>query len=225
MFTFFAGIWDCLSTQQVAGCIRYLISQGKDLGEICETICDHCLAPDTIGGAGIGCDNMTILIIALLHGKTMEEWQAWVTERVKSRVGFYTPNELPRLYSDARLEGNRRRMAAWENRQQYWVDKDKAPEGQHNKEQGKGGITVVYQKTDQLFTNTEDSDSVDDDDSDTELPEASLDDDPTEGLRAQLHELDREEEERLAKKQSQGGDAEPRSDPPPPKDAPNGGAP
>ena len=89
-----AGIWDCLTTQQAASAVRYLISQGKDLGEICEIICDHCLAPDTIGGAGIGCDNMTILIVALLHGRTKEEWQAWVTDRVKQRYGHYTPLEL-----------------------------------------------------------------------------------------------------------------------------------
>ena len=120
-----AGIWDCLTTQQAASAVRFLISEGKDLGEICEIICDHCLAPDTIGGAGIGCDNMTILIVALLHGRTKQEWQAWVTDRVKQRYGHYTPLELPRLYSESRIEGNRRRMAAWEERQKYWAEKDK----------------------------------------------------------------------------------------------------
>ncbi|KAI8331363.1 hypothetical protein BC941DRAFT_438967 [Chlamydoabsidia padenii] len=34
---------------------------------------DHCLASETDIG-GYGCDNMTVIIIALLHGKSSEEW-------------------------------------------------------------------------------------------------------------------------------------------------------
>ena len=210
----------------MAGCIRYLISEGKDLGEICEMICDHCLAPDTIGGAGIGCDNMTILIIALLHGRTKEEWQAWVTDRVKQGFGHYTPKELPRLYSDARVEGSRRRMAAWQQREGYTPPFARQEEPQ--KKEG-GGITVVFQKTDQLFTSQEDSDSGEEYDSDNELPDASPDSDgegpassdPTESLKAQLDELDREEEaERQTKKHKLDQDASsgevPQGEAPPP---------
>lgn len=215
------GIWDCLTTQQVAGCIRYLISEGKDLGEICEIICDHCLAPDTIGGAGIGCDNMTILIIALLHGRTKEEWQAWVTDRVKQRFGHYTPTELPRLYSDARVEGSRRRMAAWQQREGY-TPPFKQDEPQRN--QG-GNINVVFQKADQLFTSQEDSDSGEEYESDNELPDTSPDSDgegtsssdPTESLKAQLDEFDREEEaERQTKKHKPDQDDSQGEAPPPP---------
>ncbi|KDR82785.1 hypothetical protein GALMADRAFT_34079, partial [Galerina marginata CBS 339.88] len=81
------GIWDCLSSQQVVDFIRYQISEGKQLPEICEMIFEHCLAPDTTSGAGIGCDNMTILIVAITHGRTKEEWYQWVTERVKTGYG------------------------------------------------------------------------------------------------------------------------------------------
>lgn len=40
-----------------------------------------CLAKDSETG-GIGCDNMTVVVVALLGGRTPEEWQAWVKERV-----------------------------------------------------------------------------------------------------------------------------------------------
>ena len=61
--------------------VRYQASQGKELTEIGEMICDHCLEPDTDAG-GIGCDNMTVLIVAITHRRSKEEWYAWITDRV-----------------------------------------------------------------------------------------------------------------------------------------------
>ncbi|KAJ7175839.1 phosphatase 2C-like domain-containing protein [Mycena filopes] len=110
------GIWDCLSSQQVVNFIRYQISEGKDLQEIGEMMCEHCLAPDTSSGAGIGCDNMTILIVALLHGRTKEEWAAWVTDRVKKEYGYKTPSALPQLYAQSRLMSFKVRREAQEAR-------------------------------------------------------------------------------------------------------------
>lgn len=111
------GIWDCLTSQQAVDVIRLLISQGKSLAETCEIVCDHCLAPDTTSGAGIGCDNMTVLIVALLHGRTEEEWAAWITDRVKQKYGYDTPTELPQLYSANRLESFRARMKSGQDRE------------------------------------------------------------------------------------------------------------
>lgn len=48
------GIWDCLSSQQVVNFVRYQVSEGKSLAAIGEMMCEHCLAPDTTSGAGIG---------------------------------------------------------------------------------------------------------------------------------------------------------------------------
>ncbi|KAK7048343.1 putative general substrate transporter [Favolaschia claudopus] len=110
------GIWDCLSSQQVVNFIRYQVSEGKNLTEIGEMMCEHCLAPDTSSGAGIGCDNMTILIIAILNGRTMEEWAAWITDRVKNEYGFKTPNTLPQLYAQSRLMSFKVRREAQEAR-------------------------------------------------------------------------------------------------------------
>ncbi|KAF9568788.1 PP2C-domain-containing protein [Agrocybe pediades] len=111
------GIWDCLSSQQVVDFVRYHVSLGKELTEICELMCDHCLAPDTTSGAGIGCDNMTVLIVAITHGRTKEEWYKWVTERVESGVGYNTPRTIPQLYSQSRLLSFRARREAAEARE------------------------------------------------------------------------------------------------------------
>lgn len=78
--------------------IRRLLHDGKELTDICNQVMDICLAPDSNTGGGIGCDNMTVLIVALLHGRTKEEWYAWVKERVETKYGYGTPEELPQIY-------------------------------------------------------------------------------------------------------------------------------
>ena len=111
------GIWDCLTSQQCVDVVRLLVSQGKDLSEVAEIVCELCLAPDTESGAGIGCDNMTMLVVAILNGKTTEEWSAWVTDRVKNNVGHATPEALPQLYSQSRLMAFKAKRAAEEARE------------------------------------------------------------------------------------------------------------
>lgn len=97
--------------------VRYQVSQGKELTEIGEMMFDHCLAPDTTSGAGIGCDNMTILIVAITHGRTKEEWYQWVKERVETNYGYQTPSTLPQLYSQSRLLSYRARKEAQDARE------------------------------------------------------------------------------------------------------------
>ncbi len=105
------GIWDCLSSQHVVDFVRREVAQGKPLGQICETIMEHCLAPDTHGAQGIGCDNMTILIVAILDGKTEEEWYTMIKDRVENKFGYETPDSPPQIYSAARLVSWRTRRA------------------------------------------------------------------------------------------------------------------
>ena len=76
-------------------------------------ICEHCLAPDTTSGAGIGCDNMTVLIVAITHGRSKEDWYAWIADRVRNNSGYETPSTLPQLYAQSRL------MAFRANREVY----------------------------------------------------------------------------------------------------------
>jgi len=42
---------------------------------------DNCLASNSETG-GVGCDNMTMIVIGLLRGKTKEEWYEEIAKRV-----------------------------------------------------------------------------------------------------------------------------------------------
>ena len=44
------------------------------------------------------CVQMTICIVALLNGKTKDEWYAWVKERVENNVGWDTPEEIAPVF-------------------------------------------------------------------------------------------------------------------------------
>lgn len=76
------GIWDCLSNQEVVAFIRRGLASNLTLDQICEQLMDSCLASDSDLG-GVGCDNMTVIIIAILGGRTFEEWAAWVSNGVE----------------------------------------------------------------------------------------------------------------------------------------------
>jgi len=149
------GIWDCLTSQQCVDVVRLLISQGKELSEIAEQICELCLAPDTESGAGIGCDNMTMLVVAILNGKTQGQWKEWVTNRVKNDVGHATPRALPQLYPPNRLEA-------------FKLKRNAEPRGL---EGGPGSIPARMREilakggerhNDDLDTDSDDSDDMDD---------------------------------------------------------------
>ncbi|KAI8822612.1 phosphatase 2C-like domain-containing protein [Fimicolochytrium jonesii] len=75
------GIWDCMSNQEVIDFVRQKIAEGTDLPQICEQLMDHCLAPDSELG-GVGCDNMTVVIAALLKGKSKKEWAEGIAAKV-----------------------------------------------------------------------------------------------------------------------------------------------
>lgn len=109
--------------------VRLKVSEGVELTEIGEIMCDHCLAPDTSSGAGIGCDNMTVLIVALLGGRTKEEWYSWVTDRVKQNYGYATPSSLPQIYAQSRLMAFRARRDAQDERDRMRYDRDDSMAG------------------------------------------------------------------------------------------------
>ncbi|KAI8989958.1 phosphatase 2C-like domain-containing protein [Pilobolus umbonatus] len=91
------GIWDCMSNQEVVDYIRACLFERMELGDICERIMDDCLAPSS-DGSGMGCDNMSIEIIALLHGKSEDEWYDWMASKAavvkKDALGndIFTPS-------------------------------------------------------------------------------------------------------------------------------------
>ncbi|KAL1459993.1 hypothetical protein WDU94_011934 [Cyamophila willieti] len=64
------GIWDVMSNQEVASFVRDRITRRMEPEEICEELMDHCIAQELqhCRHGGVGCDNMTVLIIYLLQG-------------------------------------------------------------------------------------------------------------------------------------------------------------
>ncbi|AWU73404.1 uncharacterized protein C5L36_0A00180 [Pichia kudriavzevii] len=85
------GIWDCLSSQQVIDFVRRYIKEKKSLIEISELLMNTCLAP-TSGGSGIGCDNMSVCIVALLKdGESLDDWY----KRIGSKVSDEDLKKLP----------------------------------------------------------------------------------------------------------------------------------
>ncbi|CAA7261515.1 unnamed protein product [Cyclocybe aegerita] len=210
------GIWDCLSSQQVVDFVRHQVSEGKELTEIGEMMCDHCLAPDTTSGAGIGCDNMTVLIVAITHGRTKEEWYQWVTERVKTNYGYSTPSTVPQLYAQSRLLSFRARREAQEARERMHSTPSELPTFDSEDFLRRYGLTVttlsghgisyrpggsITSDSGQLMFTNDDSDE---DDSEEEVAGGrsffteslglgrAESPDPTRGLKAQLDEYEKD---------------------------------
>jgi protein phosphatase PTC2/3 len=59
---------------------------------------------------------MTVIIIAILNGRSMDEWRAWVTDRVQQKYGYETPGYIPQLYSRYKLEKFNARRAKLEGK-------------------------------------------------------------------------------------------------------------
>nr|BAN65144.1 protein phosphatase 2C, putative [Babesia bovis] len=75
------GIWDCKSNQQVIDFVRSRLvdheqnaedyPDGKKpddstfLAKVCEELCDECLSSNPSESEGVGCDNMTVIVVQL----------------------------------------------------------------------------------------------------------------------------------------------------------------
>lgn len=93
------GIWDCMSSQDAVEFVRRGIADRLPLEEICELLIDECLAPES-DTSGIGCDNMTLYIVALLQGKSKEEWYDTVAERVANGIGPVAKRTVEEIRKD-----------------------------------------------------------------------------------------------------------------------------
>ncbi|KAF9348947.1 hypothetical protein BGX26_012696, partial [Mortierella sp. AD094] len=84
------GIWEGMSSKQVISFIRQKIAEKIPLDTACEMTMDNCLAADG-ELTSLGCDNMTMIIVALLNGKTLEEWYDYVSNRVATAKSSNPP--------------------------------------------------------------------------------------------------------------------------------------
>ena len=83
------GIWDVMTNEEVVEFVRSAIADGMlpdtvssvrvyvlleyfDCQQICEQLMTRCLAPDCRMG-GVGCDNMTVIVVCLLQGGNYDE--------------------------------------------------------------------------------------------------------------------------------------------------------
>jgi protein phosphatase 2C family protein 2/3 len=55
------------------------------LGPICEELMDYCLA-EKGNMSGIGCDNMTVIIVAFLRKRKPQEWYNWMAQKIKPQM-------------------------------------------------------------------------------------------------------------------------------------------
>jgi serine/threonine protein phosphatase PrpC len=62
-----------MSNQEVVDFVHEKVAQGVHLDEVCEQMMDNCLADENETN-GLGFDNMSVMIIGILNGKTEQEW-------------------------------------------------------------------------------------------------------------------------------------------------------
>lgn len=60
------GIWDMLTSEQAVAFVYERLNR-MPLTQIVEEMLDRCLAPDIASHQGLGCDNMTAVIVAFAH--------------------------------------------------------------------------------------------------------------------------------------------------------------
>lgn len=75
------GIWDCYKNEDLVRDIRNKLAQEWTLTKITEFILNRCLQMAN-NYTGIGFDNMTLIIVALHPGRTMEEWYVDMRKKV-----------------------------------------------------------------------------------------------------------------------------------------------
>jgi len=61
------GVWDCMTNQEVADFIYTRVKRNPSikLSKILEEMLDKCLAADLYSESGVGCDNMTAVLVQL----------------------------------------------------------------------------------------------------------------------------------------------------------------
>jgi protein phosphatase 2C family protein 2/3 len=66
---------------------------------------------------------MTVLIVAITHGRSKDDWYAWITDRVKNNYGYDTPSTIPQLYAQSRLLAFRASREAYDKQHRALEEK------------------------------------------------------------------------------------------------------
>ncbi|GIZ44167.1 hypothetical protein CKM354_000737200 [Cercospora kikuchii] len=165
------GIWDCQSSQAVVEFVRRGIAAKQELHAICENMMDNCLASNSETG-GVGCDNMTMIVIALLRGQTKEEWYKKIGERVANGDGPCAPPE----YAELRGPGMHHRFD--DSPDDYDMDMD-----QRTRMLGRGGRIILLGDGTEIVAGHGGDDDVDMEDRVTEVDDASLEETDEEAVQ------------------------------------------
>jgi protein phosphatase 2C family protein 2/3 len=75
------GVWDYMSNEQVIDFIREGISNRLGLSQIAENLLNECASEKDDGSKKPSFDNMTMIIVGFLQGKTKEEYYNMIKER------------------------------------------------------------------------------------------------------------------------------------------------
>ncbi|KAF2021499.1 protein phosphatase-like protein 2c [Aaosphaeria arxii CBS 175.79] len=149
------GIWDCQSSQAVIEFVRRGIVAKQDLAAICENMMDNCLASNSDTG-GVGCDNMTMVIVGLLQGRTKEQWYEDIAKRVANGEGPCAPPE----YAEFRGPG------VHHNNDDSADDIDMDLDQRFRPNNGMGGRIILLGDGTEISTEAPDSEMFDQDDED-----------------------------------------------------------
>lgn len=89
------GVWDVMTNVEVVEFVRRRIIYKMEPVAICEELITRCLAPDCQMGFGIGCDNMTVILVCYLNGATYEEYCLQVASVQLNSNNTSERNNLP----------------------------------------------------------------------------------------------------------------------------------
>ncbi|KAL9031122.1 MAG: hypothetical protein Q9196_000828 [Gyalolechia fulgens] len=173
------GIWDCQSSQAVVEFVRRGIAAKQSLSKICENMMDNCLSPSSETG-GVGCDNMTMVVVALLRGKTKDEWYQEIADRVSRGDGPcappefgnyhpFDPNDPPWLIltmtAEVRAPGERGRTRLEDSGDEFDSDLDKQSSGFG----GRSGRIILLGNGTEVLTDSDEQEMFDHEDDDRDL--------------------------------------------------------
>ena len=57
------GIWDCLTSQECVDFVGDLLKKKEKISSVIEEMFDKIIATDVASSGGIGCDNMTCVVV------------------------------------------------------------------------------------------------------------------------------------------------------------------